>query len=111
MTTAFDGNVYAREAAPARPLIVWGPLPAEKCVDEFGSLGAFRAAVAGLEAHSIQIDVSPRGVIRSPELANYQLEHRIDRPAGAPALPEDVRKLLGWTEAEARTVGAYPFGK
>lgn len=111
MAAGFDGNVYAREPAPVRPLIVWGPLPAEKCVDEFGSLDAFRAAVAGFEARSVQIDVSPRGVIRSPELANFQLEHRIERPEGAPALPDDVRKLLGWSETEARTVGAYPFGR
>jgi len=29
--------------------------------------------------------------------------------AGGPALPIDIRKLLGWSEDQARTVGAYPF--
>jgi parallel beta-helix repeat protein len=111
MVTGLDGNVYVRESTPARPLLVWGPLPAEKCVDEFASLGAFRAAVAGFEANSVEIDAAPGAVVRSMDLGNYQLNHVLERAAGAPALPEDVRKLLGWTEAEARTVGAYPFGK
>ncbi|HEY5550312.1 MAG TPA: right-handed parallel beta-helix repeat-containing protein [Opitutaceae bacterium] len=111
MVTGFDGNVYVRESTPARPLLVWGPLPAEKCVDEFGSLNAFRVAVSGFEANSVQVDAAPGAVVRSLELGNYQLSRALERAAGAPALPDDVRILLGWSEAEARTVGAYPFGR
>ncbi|HUG09754.1 MAG TPA: right-handed parallel beta-helix repeat-containing protein [Opitutaceae bacterium] len=111
MVAGLDGNVYVRESTSARPLLVWGPLPAEKCVNEFASLGAFRAAVGAFEANSVEIDAAPGAIVRSMDLGNYQLNHALERTAGAPALPEDVRKLLGWSEAEARTVGAYPFGK
>ena len=77
---------------------------------EFGSLEAFRTAVKGFEANGMQIDASTREVLRSPDLRNFRTSRRIERPKGAPPLPEEVRKLLGWTEEQARSVGAYPFG-
>lgn len=109
--TSSGANIYVRPAAPARTLLLWGPLPAEKCVDEFASLEAFRAAVHGFEVGSVQIDAAPRDVFRSPELRNFEPTREFRRAEGPPALPEDVRKLLGWSESQARTVGAYPAGR
>jgi hypothetical protein len=59
----------------------------------------------------VQFDATLRDVFHSPELKNFELVNPIDRPEGAPVLPAEVRELLGWSEAQARTVGAYPFGK
>ena len=107
--TAVDANVYVRPSTLARPLMVWCPLPAEECVAEFGSLDAFREAVSGFEANSVQIDATLRDVFRSPELKNFEPTREFKRAEGAPALPNDVRKLLGWSESDAHTVGAYPY--
>jgi len=109
--TGFDANTYVRPAAQARTLLVWSPMPAGECVAEFASLDAFRTAVNGFEAHSVQIDAEPSSIFRSPVLRNFELVREFNRPAEAPPLPDDVRKLLGWTEAQARSVGAYPFGE
>ena len=108
-TKDFDGNVYVRPSTDGYPLVVFGPVPAEECVATYNSLDEFRAAVAGFETHGVQIAASPCDVIRSPEMKRYDLIRRFHRPKGAPALPEDVRKLLGWTEEQALTLGAYPF--
>ena len=105
---AFDGNAYVIADAVTGPLLTWSPMPVQNCFTLFDNLDAFRAEVKGFEQHSVQIAASPRDVFRSPELKNYKLVEPIERAGGAPVLPEDVRKLLGWTKEQARTVGAYP---
>jgi hypothetical protein len=47
-------------------------------------------------------------VLKGPDVQNYEPARPVPGAAPMP-LPEDVRKLLGWTEAAAKaTVGAHP---
>ena len=103
------GNVYVRAGAPdSLPLIVWSPAANEACVEKFASLEEFRRQVPGFEGGSRELDRTPASVFKGPDLGRYELLEPI---AGGEAIPDDVRKLLGWSEEEARTVGAYPRGR
>ncbi|MEI9970900.1 MAG: hypothetical protein WDO73_01975 [Ignavibacteriota bacterium] len=61
------------------------------------------------EADGRQLDRTPRGIFKGPDLARYQLLEALPGMAERETLPADVRKLLGWSEEEARAPGAYPF--
>jgi len=101
-----SGNVYVRAgSANSLPLIVWSPAANEGCVEKFGSLEDFRKQVPGFERGGREFDRTPASVFKGPDLERYDLLEPI---TGGDAVPEDVRKLLGWSEEEARTVGAYP---
>lgn len=108
MVSGMDSNVYVRPESSGHPLIAYGPVPEAPGVARFNSLDAFRAAVSGMELHGVQIDAAPRAVVRSIDLKRYDPIHPIARADGAPVLAGDVRKLLGWSEEQARSVGAYP---
>jgi hypothetical protein len=99
-----DGNVYVR--APAAPLVVWSPAATQSCLTNLGSLDEFRKLAPSFEERGKQLDATPRSVFLGPDLGHYELLKAISESA---AMPSDVRKLLGWTEAEARSAGAYPF--
>jgi hypothetical protein len=110
MAKEIGGNVYVRAtltAAPA-PLIVWSPAASEGCVSRLGSLEEFRKLVPVFEAGGRQLDRTPRSIFKGPDLGRYELLQALP---GAPegALPADIRKLLGWSEEDARSTGAYPF--
>jgi hypothetical protein len=100
------GNVFVRAAATA-PLIEWSPAATDSCSVNMGSLEEFRKLVPGFGAGGALLDRTPRSVFKSPELSRYELLEAL--PASVVPLPEDVRKLLGWSERDALTVGAYPF--
>jgi hypothetical protein len=101
-----DGNVYVRAAYPgAPPLIQWSPIATDNCITKLGSLDDFRKLMPAFEAAGRQLDETPRSIFKSPDLGRYELQHAL--PGGA-KLPADVLKLLGWSDADARTQGAYP---
>jgi parallel beta-helix repeat protein len=107
-----DGNVYVRATEPGTstmpPLIVWAPTGAPDCSATLGSLAAFRKLAPQFEARGRQFNRTPRSIFKSPDIDRYELRAALPAAAGA-TMPADVRKLLGWSEAQARTVGAYPF--
>ncbi len=104
------GNVYVRasrpEGAALPPLVAWSPAPNDACVMRFASLDEFRKHAPEYEKTGREMDRTLRSVFRSPEMLRYELVEPM--PAGEP-LPADVRKLLGWSEQDARTAGAYPY--
>jgi parallel beta-helix repeat protein len=102
-----DGNVYA--AAAPSPLIVWSPVAADNCVSRLGSLDEFRKLVPAFEANGRQLDQTPRSIFKAPDLARYDLLQPLPQTPEVQMLPADVRQLLGWSEEEARSPGAYPF--
>jgi hypothetical protein len=106
-----DANVYVREAtlgAAGPPLIVWSPAATDSCQSELDSLEAFRKAVPGFETRARYVDASPGSVLKGPDLENYELLKAGPGATPAVTLPLEVRKLLGWTEQDARSAGAYP---
>ena len=109
-----DGNVYVRATVPGAaatpsPLIVWSPAPTDNCVSRLGSLDEFRKLVPAFEASGRQLDRTPRSIFQGPDLGRYELLQALPGTPGGEALPADLRKLLGWSEEEARSPGAYPF--
>jgi parallel beta-helix repeat protein len=102
-----DGNVYA--AATSSPLIVWSPAPTDNCISRLGSLDEFRKLVPAFEPHGRQLDQTPRSIFKAPDLGRYELLQPLPQTPAAEMLPADVRQLLGWSEEEARSPGAYPF--
>ena len=108
-----DGNVYVRaigpDAAAAPPLIVWSPATSDTCVSTLGSLDEFRKLAPAFEAGGQQLDRTPRSIFKGPDLGRYELLQALPATPGAEMLPADVRKLLGWSEEDARSPGAYPF--
>ena len=104
------GNVYVRATSPAAatapPLIIWSPAATESCAIPLGSLADFRKLMPAFEAGGHQIEATPRSIFKGPDLGRYELLHAL--PGGEP-LPADIRKMLGWSEGEARPVGAFPF--
>ena len=43
----------------------------------------------------------------APDAGRYELRQPL-AGAGGVALPADIQKLLGWSDADARTAGAFP---
>jgi hypothetical protein len=101
-----EGNVYVR-ATPAgtAPVITWAPVDATTLERAFTALDAFRAAYPKYEAGSSLITRELGALFKSPVLHRLELTQPLAVEAKTPA---DVLKLLGWTEADARTPGAYP---
>lgn len=105
-----EGNVYVRATptgatASTAPLITWAPVDATTLERTFTTLDEFRTAYPKYEAGSRMLGVAPGAVFRSPTLQRLELTQPISIEAKIPA---DVLKLLGWSEADARTPGAYP---
>jgi hypothetical protein len=120
MAKEINGNVYVRASvagvtpgttAEAPPLIVWSPTGTGSCVSRLGSLEEFRKLAPAFEVSGRQLDATPRSVFKGPDVGRYELLHALPGTAGGELLPADVRKLLGWSEEESRTPGAYPFGR
>jgi parallel beta-helix repeat protein len=108
-----DGNVYIRASstgpgAPA-PLIVYAPSEGEGCVSQLSSLEDFRKLRPAFEKNGLLIDRSPRSVLKGPDMGRFELLHTLPNAPAINMLPPEVRSLLGWTEAEAKTPGAYPL--
>jgi len=110
-----DGNVYVRavaQGASAPPLIVWGPENSatnDNCSSTVGSLDEFHKLMPTFEANGREMDRTPRSIFKGPDLGRYGLLQALPETPGRVKLPVDVRKLLGWSEEESRTQGAYPF--
>jgi hypothetical protein len=101
------GNVYVRASVPgAAPLFEWSPAATESCVAKVGSLDEFRKLAPGFEVDGRQLDKTPRTIFKGPDIGRYELLEAL--PGTAETLPADVRKLLGWSEEDARSPGAYP---
>ena len=135
MAKEVNGNVYVRAAAAGAttPLIVWSPNGAsatnatasttasgttaansptpESCTSTFNSLDEFRKAAPSFETSSRQFDRTPRSAFKGPDVGRYELLQALPGASASQALPSDVRKLLGWSEEDARTPGAYPWRK
>jgi hypothetical protein len=108
------GNVYVRATVPAAaaapsPLIAWSPAATDNCVSSLGSLDEFRKLVPAFEANGRQLDRTPRSIFKAPDLGRYELLQPLPQTPAGQMLPADVRQLLGWSEEEARSPGAYPF--
>jgi hypothetical protein len=114
MANLVSGNVYVRATlaggttAPL-PLIVWSPAATDSCVSRLGSLDDFRKLVPAFEAGGRQLDRTPRSIFKGPDVGRYELLQALPGTPGGELLPADVRKLLGWSEEDARSPGAYPF--
>ena len=108
-----DGNVYVRATAPGAtagpPLVVWSPAAYDSCVSTLGSLDEFRKLVPTFEASGRQLNRTPRSIFKGPDVGRYELLQELPGTPKGETLPTDVRKLLGWSEEEARSSGAYPF--
>lgn len=96
------------QPAPS-PLLVWSPAATDSCVSTLGSLDEFRKLVPAFEATGRQLDRTPRSIFKGPDLGRYELLHPPPGTPGAEMLPADVRKLLGWSDEDARSPGACPF--
>ncbi len=107
-----DGNVYVRSRADdPTPLLIWSPVRGENRMAEFDTLAAFNKSYPQFGAHSQLITSALGALFQSPELKRYELIQDISLPETAPALPENVRRLLGWQEQEAVLPGAYPVSR
>jgi hypothetical protein len=112
--TVVDGNVYLPSAttevngAPT-PLITYAPSERENCTSQLDSLDDFRKLEPSFEKNGVQIDRSPRSVLKGPDLGNFELQRALPDAPAINFLPPEVRSLLGWSEAEAKTPGAYPL--
>jgi len=102
------GNVYVRAGAGPTPLLTWSPAATESCVTKLGSLDEFRKLMPSFERDGRQLDRTPRGIFKGPDVGRYELLEPLPG-ATEEALPADVRKLLGWSEEDAKSKGAYPF--
>ena len=111
--TEIDGNVYVRAAMPGSdtpgPLIEWSPAPTDTCVTRLASLDEFRKLAPAFEAGGRQLDRTARSIFKGPDVARYYLLEALPGTTAGTMLPAEGRKLLGWSEEEARSPGAYPF--
>ena len=112
--TEVDGNVYLRAASTAvsgapAPLIIYAPSEGENCTSRLASLDDFRKLEPAFEKNGVEIDRSPRTVLKGPDLGNFELQRALPNVPARNFLPPELRSLLGWSEAEAMTPGAYPL--
>jgi hypothetical protein len=101
-----DGNVYVRPGDESSTLIVWSPADDPSCLIGLASLEELRALRPEFEAHGQYLPEDPRSIFKSWDLGHYELIRSLGG-AAADALPEEVRKLLGWPERRPHAAGAY----
>jgi hypothetical protein len=65
--------------------------------------------VPAFEGGGRQLDRTSRSIFKGPDLGRYELLQALPGTPGGPTLPADIRKLLGWSEDDARSPGAYPW--
>jgi hypothetical protein len=105
-----DGNVYVRAAtATAVPLAVWSPAPTDTCMTTASSLDELRKLATAFETNGRYLNLPPGSVFKSPDLGHYEPFRPLPGGTAGPGMPDDVRSLLGWSEQDARTPGAYPL--
>ena len=105
-----DDNVYVRSGdANPQTLIVWSPADGDNCTAEFQTPDELRQSHPEFEAHSRYFDHSYGAIFKSAELGDYELAHAL--PEIEDSLPARVQQLLGWSESDARTPGAFPFDR
>jgi hypothetical protein len=113
MAKEVNGNVYVRATAPdasaAPPLIQMSPAATDSCITTLASLDDFRKLEPAFETNGRQLDRTPRSVFKSPDLGRYELLQALPGTPAGETIPAEVRKLLGWSEVEARSPGAYPL--
>jgi len=107
MAKEVSGNVYVRPTMTV-PLIQMSPVANDTCVARLRSLDEFRKLVPAFDANGRQFDWTPRTIFKSPDVGRYELQIAVPETS-VDVLPPDVRKLLGRSEEEARSPGAYPF--
>lgn len=103
-----EGNVYVRPAGSTAPIVSWAPVSATTLERSYATLEDFRGAQPKLEAGSKALTTELGALFKSPLLGNLELTRPVTIEAKT---PPEVLKLLGWTEADARTPGAYPAGR
>jgi parallel beta-helix repeat protein len=103
--TQVGGNVYVRAASTA-PLITWSPAGGEKCLAAPAAIEEFRKIAPAFEETGRQLDRTLRSIFKGPDVGRYELREAI---RGKEDIPAEVRTLLGWSEQQARTPGAFPF--
>lgn len=91
------------------PLVEWSPAPTDTCVTRLASLDEFHKLLPAFEAGGRQLDRTARSIFRGPDIGHYDLLEALPKTTGGELLPADGRKILGWSEEEARSPGAYPF--
>jgi parallel beta-helix repeat protein len=106
MVKATGGNVYVRASA-APVLLSWSPSAGEGCMSKAGSLEEFHKLAPSFESGARLLNATLRSIFKGPDVGRYELRQPLPDTEG-PAIPADILKLLGWSEAQARTVGAYP---
>ena len=104
-----DANVYVRTGNPATPLLVWSPAAGEACQAELASLDDLQRLQPAFEMRGRYLGDFVGALFRSPELNHLELAARLPGLPRANALPPEILHLLGWTEDDARTPGAFPF--
>ncbi|MBN2062845.1 MAG: right-handed parallel beta-helix repeat-containing protein, partial [Deltaproteobacteria bacterium] len=107
-----EGNVYVRADVPEKksvPLIRWSPAGGDNCQVAFKSLDDFRNAAKGFEKTGIQVNMTARSIFRGPDLKRYDLLRPLPEVKNIGIIPEEVRKILGWSRKQAHCVGAYPI--
>lgn len=103
-----DYNVYVRGGDKAEPLILWSPAADVNCQTKFGSPEGLQKLYPEFSAHSRYFANYNGPLFKSPELGNYQLLQGFPGAEAATGLPEEISKLLGRGEKDARFIGAYP---
>jgi len=76
---------------------------------ELDSLEVFRKLMGFVEARGRHLDTSPGSIFKSPDLGNFELLGALPGTPPGETLAADVRKLLGWSEQDSRSPGAYPL--
>ena len=108
--TQIDGNVYIRPASgSSTSLIVFAPTEGKGCAAQLASLDDFRKLWPEFEKNGVEIDRSSRSVLKGPDAGRFELQHAQPDAPAINLLPAEVRSILGWSEAEAKTPGAYPL--
>jgi parallel beta-helix repeat protein len=108
--TQVDGNVYIRPAfGSSVPLIVFAPTEDKGCATQLASLDDFRKLRPEFEKNGVEIGRSPRSVLKGPDAGRFELLHALPNAPAINFMPLEVRSLLGWSEADAKTPGAYPL--
>jgi hypothetical protein len=114
--TEVDANVYVRasravDGAPGSvaPLAVWSPAATDTCTTTAASLEEFRTLASGFEAHGQSLDLPPHSVFKSPDLGRYELFRPLPGVTRGLAVPPAVLSILGWSDQDARSPGAYPL--
>jgi len=105
----YDYNVYVYcSNDKSDPWLLWSPVSNDSCRILIKTVKDLQKLLPEFAVNSLYFSGYQGPLFKSSELGNYQILRAFPGSMSARPLPNEIRKLLGYSQKDLRYVGAFP---